>query len=365
MRVTCIAGARPNFMKIKPVMEALQRLGSDVFLVHTEQHYDEPMSALFLRDLNLPKPDHSLAAGSGSHAQQSAAVMQALEPVLEDMNPDVAVVVGDVNSTLASALVAAKQGCLVAHVEAGLRSRDWSMPEEINRVVTDRLSDYLFAPSQEAVANLRREGYREDQIHFVGNVMIDSLFQNLDRARARDIATRLGVDKGRYGLVTLHRPSTVDDRQQLDSVVAGLRLVSRECPLVFPAHPRTATALADVDTNGLLVTEPLGYLDFIALETKAAFVITDSGGIQEETTALGIPCLTVRENTERPITITEGTNRLVGSDPKQILEAAREALTEEREPRRPQLWDGNAADRIAEVIVNGGARTSRKRPTEI
>ena len=366
MRAVCVAGARPNFMKIKPVLDALDDAGAETVLAHTGQHYDAAMSAVFFDELGLRAPDRFLGVGSGSHAGQVARVMVAFEPLLDEVRPDVVVVVGDVNSTMACALVAAKAGALVAHVEAGLRSRDWAMPEEVNRVVTDRVSDYLLAPSPDAADNLRSEGYRPDQVHLVGNVMIDTLLANLERARARPVLDHLGVSVGGYGLVTLHRPSNVDDPETLGRLVGALSVVAEDCPLVFPVHPRTREQLAFVDTPpGLTLVEPTGYLDFIALEAGARLVLTDSGGIQEETTVLGVPCLTLRESTERPITIEEGTNQLVGCDPERIIAAARTVLSLGVAPRRPALWDGKAGQRVAQVLLEGGYPASRLRPTDV
>jgi UDP-N-acetylglucosamine 2-epimerase (non-hydrolysing) len=366
MRVVCVAGARPNFMKVKPVMAALARRGAEVALVHTGQHYDAAMSGVFFAELGLPAPDRHLGVGSGTHAQQTAAVMVAFEPLVGELRPDVVVVVGDVNSTVACALVAAKAGVLVAHVEAGLRSRDWGMPEEVNRVVTDRVSDHLLAPSEDAVGNLRAEGYREDQIRLVGNVMVDTLLANLDRAMESDVLARLGLSAGRYGLVTLHRPANVDDPAVLRGILAGLASLAAELPLVLPAHPRARAALERLELPpGLRLVPPAGYLDFIALQASARLVLTDSGGIQEETTVLGVPCLTLRDNTERPVTVEQGTNRLVGRDPARIAAAAREVLAAPPAPRRPELWDGRAGERIAEVLLTGGPAADRPRPTDL
>lgn len=368
MRFVLVAGARPNFVKVKPVLDALEGRDASVILVHTGQHYDQSMSKVLFDDLGLRRPDHHLGVGSGSHADQTARVMTAFEPLLARIEPEAVVVFGDVNSTLASAITTAKCGLLVAHVEAGLRSRDWSMPEEVNRVVTDRVSDYLFAPSPDASENLRSEGCRHDQIHLVGNVMIDSLFANLERARARPILDELGLAPKRYGLVTLHRPGNVDDPSTLTDLFQALGVVTEDCPLVFPIHPRTRMRLERSQVpDGLRLVEPMGYLDFLALEDSAKLVITDSGGVQEETTVLGVPCLTVRDSTERPITISEGTNRLVGRDRHRIVAAARDALAGRVPARRPQLWDGRAAPRIAEVLVRGpggGRRSRRSRPTQ-
>src|SRR5580658_55200 len=345
MRVMCVVGARPNFMKVKPVMDALEGIGMQAVLVHTGQHYDAAMSDVFFDDLGLRRPDYYLGAGSGSHATQTSAVMLAFEPVVGSVRPDAVIVAGDVNSTLACALVAAKAGVTLGHVEAGLRSGDWSMPEEVNRVVTDRVSDQLFAPSADAVANLRAEGRGEDQIHLVGNVMVDTLLVNLDRARDRDTLARLGLRAGEYGLVTLHRPANVDDPGVLGRIMTALDQVSALCPLVLPAHPRLASKLSEASTSARLRIVPAaGYLDFIALEAGARLVLTDSGGVQEETTVLGVPCLTLRENTERPITVTEGTNTVVGRTPTRIISEARKVLRDGVECRRPALWDGHAGE---------------------
>jgi len=339
-------------MKVKPVIDALDERGVDVVLVHTGQHYDDAMSEVFFRDLDLRQPDVHLGVGSGSHAVQTAAVMTAFEPVVQEIEPDVVVVVGDVNSTMACALVGAKLGTRVAHVEAGLRSRDWSMPEEINRVVTDRVSDYLFSPSADAVDNLLAEGRRAESIFLVGNVMIDTLLANLDAALARPTLADAGLEPGGYALATLHRPANVDDPEVLGSIVAAFDELSRRCPVVFPAHPRTTRMLTVSDATNVRFVEPFGYLDFIALEANARMVLTDSGGVQEETTALGVPCLTLRENTERPITVTEGTNQVVGVDPAAIVAAGHRVLERGVERRCPDLWDGKAGVRIRDILVD-------------
>ena len=359
MRLICVAGTRPNFVKIKPVMDALEARGAEVILVHTGQHYDPAMSEVLFADLGLRRADHFLGAGSGTHAVQTSRVMTAFEPLAADLAPDVVVVVGDVNSTLACALVAAKLGIPLAHVEAGLRSGDRSMPEEINRIVTDRISDYLFAPSPDAVASLLAEGCRPEQIHLVGNVMVDTLLANAGRAAAGGTLARLGLRPGRYGLVTLHRPATVDDPAVLGALAPALAEISRDCPLVLPAHPRADEPLRRAGFADVVrIIPPAGYLDFIALEAAARLVLTDSGGVQEETTVLGVPCLTLRDSTERPITLTQGTNRLVGRDPDRIVRAAREVLAAPPPgpvpaPRVPALWDGQAGPRIAAVLVAG------------
>lgn len=365
-RIVCVAGARPNYMKIKPVMDALERRGAEVVLVHTGQHYDKSMNDVFFRDLGIRSPDRYLGAGSGSHAQQTGRVMAAFEPLLDELAPDAVVVVGDINSTLACALVTAKAGPLLAHVEAGLRSRDWSMPEEVNRVATDRVSDYLLAPSPDAAANLRAEGYREDQIHVVGNVMIDTLLANLDRARRSDVLDRYGLTRGGYGLVTLHRPANVDDPDALRGLLKALGEIAGRCPLLLPVHPRAAGRLADLGVpGGIRLVPAAGYLDFIALQDSARVVLTDSGGVQEETTALGVPCVTLRENTERPITVEEGTNVLAGTDPDRITATVNRVLDHPPAPRCPGLWDGRASERIAEVLLAGGTAATRPRPTDI
>jgi UDP-N-acetylglucosamine 2-epimerase (non-hydrolysing) len=366
VRIVCVAAARPNYMKIKPVMDALEARGAEVVLVHTGQHYDRQMNDVFFEELGIRPPDHALGTGSGSHAEMTARVMTAFEPLLAALAPDVLVVVGDVNSTLACALVAAKAGVLVAHVEAGLRSRDWGMPEEVNRVVVDRVSDYLLAPSADAVDNLRAERYREDQIHLVGNVMIDTLLANRDRAKRSFLLAEHGLTPGGYGLATLHRPANVDDPAVLAGLLRGLGEVARFCPLVLPAHPRAAERLRAAGVpEGITLVPPAGYLDFIALQAHARMVLTDSGGVQEETTVLGVPCLTLRENTERPITVTEGTNTLVGRDPEKIALMARQVFDEPPAPRRPALWDGRAGVRIAETLLSGGSAAERLRPTDV
>jgi UDP-N-acetylglucosamine 2-epimerase (non-hydrolysing) len=366
LKIICVAGARPNFMKIKPVMDALEARGAETVLVHTGQHYDEAMNEVFFRDLGIRPPDRFLGAGSGTHAEQTARVMLAFEPVVAEVAPDVVVVVGDVTSTLACGLVAARAGTLLAHVEAGLRSRDWSMPEEINRTVADRLSDYLLAPSPDAVENLRAEGYRDDQVHLVGNVMIDTLFANRDRALACGALQRLGLTPGQYGLVTLHRPANVDSPATLARLINALAKIAEEVPLILPAHPRAAASLRElVTTDRIRLIPPAGYLDFVALEAGARIVLTDSAGVQEETTGLGVPCMTLRDNTERPITVTEGTNTLAGRDPARIIDIAQRILAAPPAPRCPALWDGHASERIAGVLLTGGTAETRRRPTTL
>jgi UDP-N-acetylglucosamine 2-epimerase (non-hydrolysing) len=361
MKILHVVGARPNFMKVAPVLAELKKVPRvEQVLVHTGQHYDPNMSDVFFQDLGMPAPDAHLGAGSGTHAQQTARMMAEVEPVLTRHRPDVVVVAGDVNSTIAVALVATKLWMPVAHIEAGLRTFDWRMPEEVNRVLTDRIAELLFTPSRDADENLRREGIDMSRVHFVGNVMIDSLQAALPRARESRIHEKLGVRKGGYALTTLHRPSNVDEPAALEKLLAVLAEISGRLPVVFPLHPRTR-ARVDADASlrerlermrGLKLTDAVGYLDFLALTANARLVITDSGGIQEETTALGVPCLTVRENTERPVTVEVGTNTLVGTDPAQIVPAAIEVLEGRgKKGRVPELWDGRAAERVARVLV--------------
>lgn len=356
MLVINIVGARPNFMKIAPIIRAMDRAGVPQFLVHTGQHYDEAMSDLFFRQLAIPKPDLNLEVGSASQAQQTAEIMRRFEPVVLEYKPDMVLVVGDVNSTMACALVAVKLGIRVAHVEAGLRSFDRAMPEEINRLVTDAVSDLLFVSERSGMVNLKREGIPDERIHFVGNVMIDTLLTHRARAAQSDILSRLELGGGQeYALVTMHRPSNVDDPEKLRALVSALNELARDVTVVFPIHPRTrrnVEAAGLSETAKIRLIDPLGYLDFLNLMDHSRVVITDSGGIQEETTVLGVPCLTVRDNTERPVTIECGTNRLVGSDPQAMLAAAREVLRKpvKRSERMPELWDGKAAERIVQIL---------------
>ena len=360
LKVINVVGARPNFMKVAPIVEAMRRRGREFapLLVHTGQHYDARMSDDFFRDLGLPEPDVHLGVGSGTHAQQTAAVMQRFEPVVLEHRPDWVVVVGDVNSTIACALVCAKLNTKVAHVEAGLRSRDRTMPEEINRLLTDQIADLLLTPSPDADENLRAEGIPAERIRFVGNVMIDSLYAQLERASRSRVREDLGVKGMPYAVVTLHRPSNVDDRETLARILSALRRVGERVPVVFPIHPRTRARLEEFGLTEsvndaaprLRLTEPLGYLDFLRLMSGAKLVLTDSGGLQEETTALNIPCLTLRENTERPITVTLGTNRVVGTDAERVVREAFDSLDARRESV-PPLWDGQAADRILNALL--------------
>lgn len=356
MDIVAVVAARPNYMKIAPLMRELGgRPGVRTFLVNTGQHYDARMSTLFFEELGIPRPDADLEVGSGSHAVQTAEVMRRFEPVVRDRRPDAVLVVGDVNSTLACALTAAKLGVPVAHVEAGLRSFDRAMPEEINRVLTDAISDWLFVSERSGVENLRREGVPDGRVHLVGNVMIDTLLACRDRAERSTILEDLRLlDRG-YAVVTLHRPANVDDPATLGRLVGVLGRLAGELPVVFPVHPRTRAALGGVlqgPASGIVAIDPLGYLDFLKLTAHARLVLTDSGGIQEETTVLNVPCLTLRENTERPATVDEGTNVLVGMDPTRILAAAWRAIAAPPGPARtPELWDGRAAGRVVDALT--------------
>ena len=361
LKVINVVGARPNFMKVAPIVAAMRKRPTKFLplVVHTGQHYDSAMSDSFFRDLELPQPDTHLGVGSGSHAAQTAAVMERFEPVVLREQPDWVLVVGDVNSTIACALVCVKLGVKVAHVEAGLRSRDRSMPEEINRLLTDQIADLLFTPSPDADENLVAEGIPRERIRFVGNVMIDSLQKNLKAARALHTREQLGLDSVDYALLTLHRPSNVDLRESFERILAALEAIASKLPIVFPVHPRTRKTIAELGLSDrvdaikdLRTVEPLGYLDFLNLSSSARLVLTDSGGIQEETTALGIPCLTLRENTERPITVEMGTNVVVGTDTMKIVAAANAALngSAKKTLRQPPLWDGQTSERILDAL---------------
>ncbi|MDA0180302.1 UDP-N-acetylglucosamine 2-epimerase (non-hydrolyzing) [Solirubrobacter phytolaccae] len=356
-----VVGARPNFVKMAPVISALERRGAfRQVIVHTGQHYDARMSDEILADLEFPVPDRFLKIGSGAHGEQTAKVLVAFEEVLRDEQPVAVVVAGDVNSTLGCALAAAKHGIPVAHVEAGLRSFDWGMPEEVNRVLTDRLSDLLFTHSPEAVDNLRAEGVVDGRIHHVGNTMIDSLRRSERTARDRRAWAQVGVERGEYALVTLHRPSNVDDPQQLMRIVEALDGLAHRFPVVFPIHPRTRARLGEAGVNrlenaGVRCIDPLGYLDFLSLQSGAGAVVTDSGGVQEETSALGVRCYTFRPSTERPITLSHGTNILLGDDPASLAEV--QLVDWEATPSAIPLWDGHAGERVAEVLINNYALT--------
>ena len=365
LRIICVVGARPNFMKIAPIMGAFNRPGSGINarLLHTGQHYDAAMKSAFFDQLGIPEPDVDLGVGSGSHAWQTAEIMQRFEPELDAWQADLLLVVGDVNSTIACALVAVKKGIPVIHVEAGLRSFDRGMPEEINRVLTDQISELLFTTEQDAEKNLAKEGIAKERIHFVGNVMIDTLLAN--RERAVDAAKTLAKYSAstsntgsEFGLVTMHRPANVDDPVVLKRLLKTLANISQTLPLIFPLHPRTAdrverNGLREIIKNGQIsLLPPLGYLELLGLMKSARLVLTDSGGIQEETTALGIPCITMRESTERPITVEQGTNTIVGSDPEKIMACFHNVMQMGGKAGRiPQLWDGKAAERIARVIL--------------
>ncbi len=364
VKILNVVGARPNFMKMAPLVAEIGRRATEIsqVLIHTGQHYDEVMSASFFRDLGMPAPEVNLEVGSGTHAEQTARVMLAIEPVLIEQKPDWVVVVGDVNSTLACALVACKLGLRVAHVEAGLRSGDWAMPEEINRVLTDRISDLLLTPSADADENLRREGIAPEKIVRVGNVMIDTLFRQRAIAQQSRVLDELELTPQKFAVLTLHRPSNVDEAPVLRRIFEALKKIARELPVIFPAHPRTQARLREFGIalpDGVRMLNPMGYSDFLRLWSSARLVLTDSGGLQEETTALGIPCLTLRENTERPVTVEQGTNRVVGCDPERITAGAFEILSGRqadglaRTARIPELWDGRAAERIIDALLAG------------
>jgi UDP-N-acetylglucosamine 2-epimerase (non-hydrolysing) len=372
MKVLTVAGARPNFVKIGPLLKAMARIPAVTpILVHTGQHYDRTMSDQFFADLDVPAADVNLSVGSGTHAVQTAEVMRRLEPVLQEVKPDVVIVVGDVNSTMAAAMTAVKLGIRVAHVEAGLRSFDRTMPEEVNRVVTDAIADLLFVTEESGRDNLLREGVAPEKIHLVGNVMIDAMQSSRPKWSQSRIGRRVGLaEDSAYAVLTLHRPSNVDEPGCLELLLDALGEVAVRLPILFPVHPRVRRLLTahrrvqwrDLDVGrqlpdaGLFCLEPLGYLDFIALMSRARLVLTDSGGIQEETTILGVPCLTLRRNTERPVTVTHGTNRIVGTDHRMIVHAALEALQHDPPaPEPPPLWDGRAAERIVDVLVHEAA----------
>jgi UDP-N-acetylglucosamine 2-epimerase (non-hydrolysing) len=365
LKIINIVGARPNLPKISPLMREMQRHPEiEPVLVHTGQHYDETLSDIFFRQMGIPAPHVNLEVGSGSHAAQTAEILKRIEPVLIERQPDLALVVGDVNSTLAVSLAAVKLAIPVAHIEAGLRSFDRSMPEEINRVVTDALADYLFVTEQDAIEHLLREGRPRESIYLVGNVMIDSLRHFLPIAQQSRIGEELGLKNGsgwrRFAVLTLHRPSNVDSTEKLAELLGAINVVAAQIPVVFPVHPRTRQRLTQAGIANhpqLRLISPIGYLDFLCLLSKATLVLTDSGGIQEETTALGVPCLTLRANTERPVTISEGTNLLVGTDPGKIVAAAQDVIAGKGKAGRiPQLWDGHAAERIVDILLGAVPR---------
>ena len=360
MKIVNVAGARPNFIKIAPLIAAQERCGRiQPVLVHTGQHYDQRMSDLFFRQLGIPQPDVDLGVGSASHAVQTAEIMKAFEPVLLEQNPTAVLVVGDVNSTIACGLVAVKLGIPLIHVEAGLRNFDRTMPEEINRVLTDAIGDLLFCTEPSGVANLRREGIPDERIFLVGNVMIDTLLNNRAKADASTILDDLDLEPQRYAVLTLHRPANVDRAEVLSGILDAVEQIARDAPVVFPIHPRTRSnlrqfALADRAESiaGLRLIEPAGYLDFLKLLSSARVVLTDSGGIQEETTILQVPCLTLRDSTERPITIEMGSNRLVPTRSADIVSAHRDAWADPHRGQTPPLWDGKAAERIVEILLD-------------
>ncbi len=360
MRVILVAGARPNFVKIAPLMSECRRHANiKPLLVHTGQHYDAKMSDLFFHQLGIPEPDVNLGVGSGSHAKQTADIMKAFEPVLLEYKPDAVVVVGDVNSTIACGLVAVKLGIKLVHIEAGLRSFDRSMPEEVNRVLTDSISDLLFCTEQSGIDNLIREGISKDKVFLVGNVMIDTLLKNKALAEKAKILNQLNLNGESFAVLTLHRPSNVDDPNTLSRILDALEIIGKDMPIIFPAHPRTRKNLRSYGYGkrvekllNLRLIEPLGYLDFLKLVSSAKIALTDSGGIQEETTVLGIPCLTLRENTERPITAEIGTNQVVGTGPAKIIEGYNRAMNGRlRNLEIPPLWDGHAAERIVKTLL--------------
>jgi UDP-N-acetylglucosamine 2-epimerase (non-hydrolysing) len=364
MKIINVVGARPNFMKMAPIIEAMNKYPGEIdhLLIHTGQHYDEKMSQSFFDDLGIPKPDIDLGVGSGSHAVQTARIMVEFEKVCLQEKPDLVIVVGDVNSTMACTITAKKLGIQVAHVEAGLRSRDMGMPEEINRLCTDVLCDYLFTTDHFADENLRAEGVAEEKIVFVGNVMIDTLLKHREMAAGLDVVGRMKLEAGKYATLTMHRPSNVDDKLILEGILGALRRIGEELPIIFPIHPRTRKMAEQFgllhyfndtgEMRGVCLTEPLGYLDFLHLNMHAKMVLTDSGGLQEETTVLGVPCITMRHNTERPITCEVGTNTIVGNDPEKILSAARMVLDGQwRKGGIPEKWDGRTAERIVAYLI--------------
>ncbi len=367
MKIVNVVGARPNYMKIAPLVEAMSQHGEiKQMLVHTEQHYDENMSKLFFEDLGLPRPDLCLGIGSGSHAQQTAKIMIEFEKILLQEKPDLTLVVGDVNSTIACALTSVKLNIPVAHVEAGLRSFDMHMPEEINRIITDSISDYLFVTEESGIINLLREGKNKKNIFFVGNVMIDTLLNHIDKAKKSKILESLSLESHEYAVLTLHRPSNVDDPIVFEEILEAIDEIKKMVKIVYPIHPRTRKKIFELglhkkypfldnqnsSINNCILTEPLGYIDFLHLMANSRFVLTDSGGMQEETTVLGIPCLTLRNNTERPVTISQGTNILTGTSKCKIIEKAQEIISSKiKKGEIPNLWDGHAAQRIVEILL--------------
>ena len=366
INVICVVGARPNFMKIAPIIEEIKKHEDmEYILVHTGQHYNKEMSAVFFDDLKLPRPDVYLGVGSGSHAEQTARIMLAFEKVLVQEKPDLVIVVGDVNSTIACSLVAVKLQIKVAHIEAGLRSFNWEMPEEINRVLTDRIADFLFTTERDANNNLEKEGIPKEKIFFVGNVMIDTLMKNKKKAEEKStILKKLGLEKDKYAAMTLHRAEIVDKKEALANILSAIDRIQENTKLVYPIHPRTNKRIKEFGfekildkMKNLMVIYPLGYLDFLKLMSDSKFVLTDSGGVQEETTVLRIPCLTLRNETERPVTVEQGTNIIVGTDKERIIEESMKILQGKRKSGEiPELWDGGAAERIVDILAN----TSKK-----
>ncbi len=363
LKIFNIVGARPNLVKIAPLMhEMAKHAGIQPVLVHTGQHYDEKLSDVFFRQMGIPTPDFNLEVGSGSHAWQTAEILKRIEPLLLEKKPDLVLVVGDVNSTIAASLASVKLGIPIAHVEAGLRSFDRTMPEEINRVLTDALADHLFVTEEDAVGNLLKEGRPRDRIHLVGNVMIDSLLHFLPLAQQSRIGDELGLRNGKgwqsFGVLTLHRPSNVDSTEKLAELLGVIDTIAPQVPIMFPVHPRTQQRLSHSGIKHhpqLRLIQPLGYLDFLCLLSKATLALTDSGGIQEETTALGVPCLTLRDNTERPVTVSQGTNVIVGTNPSKSVAATEQILRgDSKKGRMPPLWDGHAAERIVEILLRAG-----------
>ncbi len=361
MKILCVAGARPNFMKIAPLMKAFHSCPSiEATLVHTGQHYDRGMSELFFEELNIPEPDINLEVGSGSHAVQTAEIIKRFEPVLTEYSPDFVLVVGDVNSTIACGLDTVKSGIKLIHVEAGLRSFDRSMPEEINRILTDAISDLLFVTEPSGEKNLLKEGVDPRKIHFAGNVMIDTLLANKAKAQRSTILQDMGLISRQYVSVTLHRPANVDDPEVMTEIMDAFDIIQKKSKIVFPIHPRTRKNLQSMhllerveNMHNLIVTDPIGYIDFLKLMSESQVVMTDSGGIQEETTILGVPCMTLRDNTERPVTLEQGTNRLVPRVASSIIDTYEQCITENSSKKSiPDLWDGKACDRIVKTIVN-------------
>jgi UDP-N-acetylglucosamine 2-epimerase (non-hydrolysing) len=357
-KVISVVGARPNFIKIAPIDKAFRKFPEIKHMIcHTGQHFDEKMSDVFFRELGMPEPGFNLGVGSGSHAEQTAAIMTRFEKVLEAEKPDLILVPGDVNSTLACSVVASKMNVPVAHVEAGLRSFDRTMPEEINRIITDVLSDLLFVSEESGMVNLRKEGIGEEKIHFVGNVMIDSLVSFMDKIEASTVHKRFGLEAEKYILVTFHRPANVDEEYKMKHIIDFLNTLAKEIKVIFPVHPRTMKSINDYGfgaslSPGLILSEPIGYIDFLSLTKNARLVITDSGGIQEETTYMGIPCITVRDNTERPVTVTTGTNLLIGTDLNEVMKATGTILSGNvKKGSIPPNWDGKTAERIVQIVL--------------